>query len=473
MPVELRGTTPDSLRARSVHTCTRNDAVQATLANAGASLLEITLVVGPNDEKAPEPEVRSEFFQLVKPVLDRITFSCRIVNPRMTLDLLKRSLANVFVDGNLKNLESLMIASAYPIGSLYELLKEMLDVVDKSSDKLQSVYLENVNRDFIVSISELGFWSRLVRITVRHEFDAVDVSCFTACTALEFLSYSGELAYAETNFKRKFEYPLLKWLKVGAITMNALSMLKLPMLHTLVIDSVRNENLETPPPPHSIIIAQLKVLHLLTVMPTAAAIRAPNFETFHLSIQTVKQTDADNVLRAIFDGQEDMLQPEHLSLKAPVHDKDILDMLERLPNLISLSLDRQAQYSKSFFRELTPPTRHPRSFFGAGSVKPIKPVLVPKLRSLTMDMQRLTPAAGVVSLIPDGNRSLITTLIRHRKEANTCVALLRVACRWKPHEPSEEFVHPTMCLTCIEAHIQTEAHNTRAVDPNEHAQVAH
>ncbi|CCA70393.1 hypothetical protein PIIN_04332 [Serendipita indica DSM 11827] len=413
-------TTPSSLRAGSVHTCTSKKAVNDTLKYAGASLLEVTLVVGPNDENAPTPEARSEFFHLVKPHLPKVTFLCGIVNPRMTLDLVKRSLGGVFDEGDLKSLESLMIASAYPIASIWKMSIEIFSLAFRS-------------------VPSGPAWSASLFAT---SLTLVDASCFAGCTALEFLSYSGELAYAETNSKRKVEYPTLKWLKVGLITMNALSMLKLPVLHTLFIDSVRNEYSDAPPPPHSIVLPQLKVFHLLTVMPTAAAIRAPKLETFHLSIQTVKQTDADNVLRAIFDGSEGMLQPKHLSISAPAHDKHLLNVLKLQPNLISLSLDQQAQYSKSFFRELTPSTRHARSFFGAGSIKPAKPVLVPKLRSLTMDMQRIMTAKGLMTRFGKDNPTLIRELILRRSESIGCIALQRVTCRWKPNEPNEELIRP-------------------------------
>jgi hypothetical protein len=95
----------------------------------------------------------------------------------MTLPLVTASLKDVF-HGSLPSLESLMIASAQAIGNLYEPLSALMDIIEESSKKLKSLYLENVNKDFILRASTQSFWTRLIRITIRNEFNSLDVSLF-------------------------------------------------------------------------------------------------------------------------------------------------------------------------------------------------------------------------------------------------------------------------------------------------------
>ena len=66
----------------------------------------------------------------------------------MTLDLMTQSLEGVF-EGGLPSLESMMIASAYAIGNFCGPLEALLKLIEKS-DNLRSVYLKNVDRDFII-----------------------------------------------------------------------------------------------------------------------------------------------------------------------------------------------------------------------------------------------------------------------------------------------------------------------------------
>ncbi|KAG8826844.1 hypothetical protein FRC19_007176 [Serendipita sp. 401] len=453
---------PPSLRAGSVHACGEIETVERIRKRAGASLLELTLVLGPNEEQSPSPLVRATLFQSVTHhVLPRVTFLCIIVNPKMSLDLMQESLQGVF-SGTLEALESLMIASAHPIGNLYGPLDPVIQMINASSLRLRSIYLENVNRDFITKVSALDLWTRACRITIRNEFDALDATTFERCTRLEFLSFSGELAYADTNHSRKVDYTNLKWFKVGLISMGTLNKLKLNNLHSLVIDCIQTDYPNPSPAPHSIVIPELKVLHLATVSPTAAAMAAPKIETVCLNIPTLKSTDADSVIRELLSGAEGMLKPKHLTITAPVHDKHLLNALRHLPDLISLQLDHQVPFSKMFFREMTPAVSLSRSraLFGRGK-KTTKPPLLPKLRALVLDLHKIPTD----NLQLDSVKSTIRTMIASRKNSEGYDPLLRVACKWEQGQPNEEFIYPMMCLTCIETHIANEAHNT-SVQPS-------
>ena len=88
---------PPSLRGGSVHACGSSDAVKLVLERSGVSKLEITLVLGPDGPYSPKPEDRATLFKTVKgdPLL-RVTFLCIIINPQMTLELVKKSLEDVF-----------------------------------------------------------------------------------------------------------------------------------------------------------------------------------------------------------------------------------------------------------------------------------------------------------------------------------------------------------------------------------------
>jgi len=196
---------PPSLRGA----CGSSDAIKLVLERSGASKLEITLVLGPDGPNSPKPEDRAALFKTVKgdPLL-RVTFLCIIINPQMTLeDLVTHSLEGFF-EGGLPSLESMMIASAYAIGNLYGPLEALLKLIE-GSPNLPSVYLENVNRDFIIKASAYKFWKGLARLTIRNETDAIDATIFASCANLEFLSFSGELSCPDQPFRKPVEFPLL------------------------------------------------------------------------------------------------------------------------------------------------------------------------------------------------------------------------------------------------------------------------
>jgi hypothetical protein len=125
---------------------------------------------------------------------------------------------------------------------------------------------------------------------------------------------------------------------------------------TLLLQGISNSPSFTPwsftrsaPDPHTLVLKELKILHVTTVNPSVACIVAPKLETLCLGIPTLQNADAGNVLNAIFDGSDHMIKPRHLTLTAPVHDKHLISALKHLPDLMSLQLDHQVPFSKTFF----------------------------------------------------------------------------------------------------------------------------
>lgn len=452
---------PPSLRAGSVHACGDKESAEQVLQRSGVGKLEVTMVLGPQAPTSPSPEKRAELFRTVNSnAFGRITFLCIIINPQMNLDLVTQSLKGVFNDP-LPSLESMMIASAYAIGNLYHPLKPLLDMIDRSSFNLRSVYLENVNRDFILKSSTSQWWTRLTRLTIRNETDPVDASLFALCSQLEFLSFSGELAYGATNLNQSIDFPALQWLRLGVVSMGTLHRLKLPKLHSMVIHTVQGNYPNPAPPPHSLLLGELKIFHVATVNSTVACIDAPKLETLCLGIPTLKSSDADQILKTIFDGHEKMMKPKHLTLTAPVHDKHLINTLKLLPDLMSLQLDSQVPFSKTFFQAMTPPK----------SNRAKKPALCPKLRCLVLDVHKVHASMfqnqnegdregaddasssgreGKVEGKPNWMRDSLMKIIERRKQTSGYEELLRLACKWEENAQNEELVQPTMCLSCIE-----------------------
>jgi hypothetical protein len=275
----------------------------------------------------------------------------------MTLPLVTASLDDAF-RGELPCLESLMIASAQAIGNLYEPLITLMDIIEATSDKLKSLCLENVNKDFILRASTKKFWTRLVRITIRNEFDSLDASPFSLPPSLEFFSFSGELvappapftAHLESALKTRIEFPELKWLRVSLISMGTLARLNLPKLHTMAIDCVQGNYPAPAPPPGTLLLPALKALQIATVNPTIACIHAPILDTLCLSMSALKQADVDNVLKAVFHGGEGMMKPKYLTLCGSVHHRHLISGLRLLEEKwLSQEPDRQSPSSKIFW----------------------------------------------------------------------------------------------------------------------------
>ncbi|PVG03739.1 hypothetical protein CPB86DRAFT_305142 [Serendipita vermifera] len=433
-----------SLRQGSVHACNRVKDAQTVLKRSGTMTpLELTLVLGPDETATIEPSMRSTLFSVVgNSHLHRLTFLCVIINPQMTLPQVTESLKGVF-KGSLISLESMMIASAFPIGDMYGPLSDLFDVIENTSTKLRSVYFENVNKDFLQKVSAMDFWTRLTRITIKNEHDAMDASQFALCKQLEFLSFSGEFSYGPSNFDKTIHFPDLKWLKVGLITMGTLVKLHLPQVHSFVIDCLQANYPNPPPAPHSYRMPELKILHIATVNPTIKALVAPKLETLCLAIPTLKSADANSVFQAVFDGNEKMLKPRNLTITAPINDNYLLAALARLPDLCSLTLDHQLTFTKSLFRALTPPVSltKPRGLLPrAKRVK--KPLLCPKLKCLILDLHKISPTNQ------DTIRAALDELIQGRKNAQEYEPLCRVAVRLTDGPTKLELINPPLCYSC-------------------------
>jgi hypothetical protein len=433
-----------SLRQGSVHACNRIEDVKSVLQRSGNTTpLELTLVLGPDEKAVVDPTTRSSLFSVVgNDYLHRLTFLCVIINPQMTLPQVTDSLKGVF-KGSLPCLESMMIASAFPIGDMYGPLSELFDVIEATSTRLRSVYFENVNKDFLQKVSVMEFWTRLTRITIKNEHDAMEASLFALCEQLEFLSFSGEFSYGPSNFDKRIVFPWLKWLKVGLITMGTLVKLDLPLVHSFVIDCLQANYPNPPPEPHSYKMNELKILHIATVNPTIQALVAPKLETLCLAIPTLKSADANHVFQAVFDGNDKMLKPRNLTITAPINDNYLLAALARLPDLCSLTLDHQLAFTKGLFRALTPPVSltKPRGLIPrARKVK--KPLLCANLKCLILDLHKVPPANK------ENICATLRELIQGRKDAPEYAQLCRVAVRLTDGPVKEELINPPLCYSC-------------------------
>jgi len=169
--------------------------------------------------------------------------------------------------------------------------------------------------------------------------------------------------------RREIAFPHLQWLRVGAITMFGLSKLIIPHVRFLVIQTALRDYTKPAPPPHSIVLPEVQVLHVSTVHPHISAIVAPNLKTFCLQIQVLKKSDASGILQGVFDDHPRMLRPEHLSVNLLAHDKHIISTLRKLKDLKTLTLTLQDHPKKALFDGLK------------------KSTLVPNLTGLTLDLQ--------------------------------------------------------------------------------------
>lgn len=112
---------PPALKTGSSHACQTQLKLQTVLAASGNSLIELTYIVGPIQNESPTPQTRSELYHAVGPHLARASFVCIILNSGVKSEIVSDSFQNAFA-GNLSGLQSLMIASAYPVSGLLSLV---------------------------------------------------------------------------------------------------------------------------------------------------------------------------------------------------------------------------------------------------------------------------------------------------------------------------------------------------------------
>jgi len=427
---------PASLRAGSVHACASEEQAACILKRSGTvTKLEVTFVLGPKEGETPTPEDRANLFKTVgHTTLHRISFLCVIVNPEMTLSLMTASLNNAF-NGELPCLESLMIASAWSIGNLYDPLNVLMDIIERSSPNLESINLENVSPNFVLRAFAKGLWPRLTRITIRKDFSSLGVTIFSRFRSLEFLYFVGGLtlpspvhwACSGSALNTQIDFPNLKWLYVGFIPMSTFVKLRMDRLHTMYIDLVGAAYPASSPPPGTLCFPALKELHVATIDPSLSCIYAPDLDMLCLAIPVLRPADADRVLKGVFNGSERMMKPRFLALRGPVHNKCLVVVLRSLPGLVSLELGSELLYSKTFWTKVTPPQGRSRA------------PLLPNLRYLVVDLHRSQVAQGEGLEM----RVLLQKLIEGRRENDQYKNLLRLACKWREGAEFEEMVDPS------------------------------
>ena len=412
---------------------------------------------------------------LLKPIdhaiTRNITFLCVIVNHELAPPTIHSPLRDAF-SGTLPCLESLVIASTQAVGNLYESLEPLMEIVEESAVKLKSLCLKNVHQDFITKAGSKSFWERLSSITIKNEFEPFNAMLLNIPPNLEELSIPGELVATPilpTTSNFLFEQPIrlrnLETLHVGRISMNTLSRFHLPQLQTLTIGSVHKVYPSPSPSLCSLLLPSLKVLQIETINPSIACISAPQLETLCLSIPALKQSAANHVLDSIFHGGDEMLRPKRLALGGPVHDKHLISALKSMGDkLVSLKLDSQMSFSKTFWMEMTP--RATRREFkvvtsslatttatdtsGPGSAPHVEagsnraPLLLPNLQCLLVDVHRSPLAMGEGRQM----RVLLRKLIDSRRADENYASFLRVGCKWREECGLEDMVDPSACVCC-------------------------
>jgi hypothetical protein len=379
--------------------------------------LELTLVLRFNDSSSITliPTSRNELFKALGGTeLERLHFLCFIINPRMSV---RGSVQDIF-GGPLASLENAMLASMLPVGHFLGPNREVLHIIDQTSKHLEGLYFENVDTEFLQSVKDFGFWNRITKIIVKKPQGTINSSLFDDCNSLKFLSLDGDLETSPLN-RKTTPCPHLEWLRLGGITMSGLSKLNLSHIQYLTIRSTLANNWSLLPPPHSVELPSLQVLHISTINPTIQTLFAPKLETLCLSIPTLKQADANDILQSVFDGHEQMLKPRDLTIQAPIHEIHLLDALKSLPDLHTLTLDHEFTPTKVFFRALTPPSSNSRNLFQSLQ-KPYR--LCRKLRNLSLDFY---PASNHEYV-----KKMLGTLIEKRKASPDCLDLRSVTVKW-------------------------------------------
>lgn len=394
---------PLSLKTGSTMACQTEEFLEKVLQLAGNTQLEATLVIGQINTQSPEPYIRAKRYRMLLKYSKRISFLCIIINPGTPLDVVISSFQEIFTDG-FESLESLMIASAVPLSGLLPAFQGLLNQIESTSTKLGSLYFENLQKDFIMAARAFKFWRSLRRVTLKGEYQPLHATVYEGCEKLDFLSFTGELlvtadealpplsanALEPTNAdstatispssrlnslnddpNRQVELPKVQWLRLGAITMNGLSLLRIPHIRFLVIQTALRDHAFVTPPLHSVIFPELEVLHIAAVHTDIGCIVAPNLQTLCLQIQALKRHDANHIIMTLFDNHDLMWRPRNLSISAPVHDKHLVSVLKRLPGVESLTLTLQDMPKNTLFAALR---RHR---------------VLPKLQSLSLDFHAM------------------------------------------------------------------------------------
>lgn len=97
---------------------------------------------------------------------------------------------------------------------------------------------------------------------------------------------------------------------------------------------------------HSILLPKLEVFYISTLHSSISALALPKLEVLNLHIPVTNRNDINAVLNSIFDDQEGMWMPKHLTLNAPIHDKHIRAAMKSQPNLLELApnISRNVRY---------------------------------------------------------------------------------------------------------------------------------
>ncbi|PVG03726.1 hypothetical protein CPB86DRAFT_778813 [Serendipita vermifera] len=419
---------PPTLQAGSTMACKTEAFLRKSVDCASGTKIEATFVIGQIDDSSVSCQERAERFKILMEKSEQMTFMCIIINPSTPVEVVIDSFKGIFHQKTFGSLESLMIASALPLKGLYEAFEGFFRALEEHPSKLGSLYFENVSTPFIEAVRQFNWWRRLRRVTLKGEYQPLHATVFEGCKELTFISSSGELIVTpdkalppipedpstgstaagmdmvmptpnghnhpqvvmpidsrelDARTRSRVEAPPnLQWLRLGGITMSGLSQLNLQAIRFMVIQTTLRDYPYAPPAPHSIPLPNLEVLHIATTHDAVSAIAAPKLVTLCLQIHALRRNDANEIINSIFDGHEQMMKPENLSLNAPAHSKHVAAMLKKIPELKGLTLTLQELPTAGFYSML----------------KAKKSANLKNLRALTLDFPSMGSAADEIVL---------------------------------------------------------------------------
>jgi hypothetical protein len=217
----------------------------------------------------------------------------------------------------------------------------LIDILEEPSTTPKSFYLYNTNQAFILHVSTNTGRTHSFLTTVRIESDCRAASLGSLPPNLERFPVATLTARLKFAFKPLIGFRLLYLRRFNSTSMDAPMRLNLPRLRATVVNSSQGNILVPTPPLRSLGFPTLKLLQTTALDPP----HAPNRDSFLLSIATLKQACADNVLHG-------RMRPHHPTLRGPLQDTHLSVVLRFLvEKLVSTGLGNMMPSSKFFGRK--------------------------------------------------------------------------------------------------------------------------
>lgn len=381
------GAIPPSLKAGRTMVCSTESFLKTCINRARGSPLEVTFVVGGRDRSSPPAEVRRSRFKVFMSFSENISSLGLTIEPYTSLQVVKDSFLDLFNPStSFPEISSLVIVSSDLQLALLDVLRPLLDQLERTSTKLKSVSFHEVNQDFILAAREYKFWRRLNSITIHGDDSPLHATAFEGCIDLQSLTMSNELVthsssalqpplrngllgisdeidsdategsgstYLPVHPQRKVVLTKLLSLEIGAVAIHSLQELQAHNLESLVIHSALPQDERQPPlAPHSIHLPSLQVLHVRAWNSEVNSISAPLLRSLSLEISSLERQDADSAVLGIFHGKEGMWTPKSLNINARIHENHYKTLYKRLPTVERLAITLPGKPSEIFYNAI-------------------------------------------------------------------------------------------------------------------------